>query len=315
MNMGVSGQVTVTEKKSGAVIFDADVDTGGEFTFNGSDDKGTMGTEIYIAVDSVQNIAIHTSCSQLIAPEMIFGAFKVIEGYSRNGGLLASGDCVSNEDKTVTKKCDKKAKKACEKEAKKSKKACEKECEKGDKECKKECKKAEKESKKLCSTECEASSVVIPQSLTCTDESEIAHVEKLFDPNATNYLAGLNLVNPVEETPQIAVVNNEVIFNNYNEQDIGLATFELDQTIDFVSMLTFTANVESGLFMPRMSGDDGTYMTTDVRKTLQYGFIFPDILPLSELNFTTWGVSFTGSVLDLSIVEVTNTNILEKEQQ
>ncbi len=77
-------------------------------------------------------------------------------------------------------------------------------------------------------------------------------------------------------------------------------------------MLTFTANVESGLFMPRMSGDDGRYMTTDVRTTKQYGFIFPNAFPLSELNFTTWGVSFTGSIVDLSVTEMTNTNLLSK---
>ncbi len=302
MNMGVSGQVTVTQKKTNAVIFNEHVDFGAEFTFNGSDDKGTMGTEIYIAAGGVQNVAIHTSCSQTIAPEMIFGNFKVIEGYSRNGGLLATEDCITNDKKPEHKKCEKHSKhnvKKCEKHSKHDVKKCEKHSKHDGKKCEKH--------SKYDGKKCD---IIVPKS--CIDEGDIAHVEKLVDPNATNYLTGLNLLNPI---PQITVVNNEVVFNNYNEQDNGLATFGLDQTIDFVSMLTFTVNVNNGLFMPRMSGNDGRYMTTDVRKTNQYGFIFPNAMPLSKLDFTTWGVSFTGSIIDLSIIEVTNTNILAKEQQ
>ena len=138
----------------------------------------------------------------------------------------------------------------------------------------------------------------------------LAPVKKLLDDDATNYVNCLNLINPVG-TSVVEVYDDIVYFNAYNEQEVGLATFELDDVVDFSSMLTFTATIDEGLFMPRMSGDDGKYMTTDVKVTKQYGFIFPDDFDLTELNFTTWGRSFTGSIEDLSVTEVTNENLLD----
>ena len=137
----------------------------------------------------------------------------------------------------------------------------------------------------------------------------------MFDSSKTNYLANLNLLDPLLFASQINIVGDEVIFNNYNEQTAGLATFGLDETINFVSMLTFTANVDNGRFIPVMSGNNIDYLTNEVGITNKYGFIFPNNLSLDELDFTTWGLSFTGSVLDLSVVEVTNTNILNREEQ
>ncbi len=138
----------------------------------------------------------------------------------------------------------------------------------------------------------------------------LAPVKKLMDADATNYISCLNLINPVG-TSAVEVYDEIVYFNSYNEKEVGLATFELDDVVDFTSMLTFTATIDEGLFMPRMSGDDGRYMTTDVKVTKKYGFIFPDDFDLTELNFTTWGRSFTGSIEDLSVTEVTNDNLLD----
>ncbi len=138
----------------------------------------------------------------------------------------------------------------------------------------------------------------------------LAPVKKLVDEDATNYINCLNLINPTG-TSVVEVYDDIVYFNDYNEKEVGLATFELDSVVDFTSMLTFTATVDEGLFMPRISGDDGEYMTTDVRVTKQYGFIFPDNFDLTELNFTTWGRSFTGAIEDLSVTEVTNDNLLD----
>ncbi len=135
-------------------------------------------------------------------------------------------------------------------------------------------------------------------------------VKKLLDDEATNYINCLNLINPVGSSV-VEVYDDIVYFNDYNEKEVGLATFELDDVVDFTSMLTFTATIDEGLFMPRMSGDDGQYMTTDVKVTKAYGFIFPDDFDLTELNFTTWGRSFTGSIEDLSVTEVTNDNLLD----
>ena len=147
----------------------------------------------------------------------------------------------------------------------------------------------------------------------CVTTCEVPKVETLYNADSTNYLANLNLLDSGLFASQISILGDTVMFDNYNENIVGLATFKLDQEINFTSMLTFTANIENGLFMPRMSGGTGTYMTTDIRKTQQYGFIFPSTIPLSTLNFTTWNLSFTGSIVDLSIVEVSNTNILAKD--
>ncbi len=140
----------------------------------------------------------------------------------------------------------------------------------------------------------------------------IVPVKTLADTKATNYLSCLNLTNPLG-TSFVSIVNGEVIFNNFNEQDSGRATFALNEPVNFVSMLTFDTTVENGLFMPFLSGDNGQYLTNDIRTTNRYGFIFPNDFIVDTLEFTTWGLSFTGSVSDLSLTEITNENILAKE--
>ncbi len=81
--------IEVYQKKGEDWVFDSD-DTplvDGQFTFTGTD-NGTLGTEISIYVDGVLNTKIHTSCSQPIGPGLISGDFEVIEGYSKDGGLM-----------------------------------------------------------------------------------------------------------------------------------------------------------------------------------------------------------------------------------
>jgi len=80
--------IRVIQKKDNKQVFEGLVGPGGFFTFNGADRNGTLGTDIYIYVNEMLNTAIHTSCSQPIGPGLIRGDFKVIEGYSLNGGLL-----------------------------------------------------------------------------------------------------------------------------------------------------------------------------------------------------------------------------------
>lgn len=80
--------IVVIQKKPEEVIYEGDVEPGGSFTFVGVDKKGTMGTRINIYVDDEHNTEIHTSCSQEIGPGLVSGDFEVLEGYSRNGGLL-----------------------------------------------------------------------------------------------------------------------------------------------------------------------------------------------------------------------------------
>ena len=84
--------VSVKQKKPSDEIFNDTVQPGEDFTFNGTDKKGTMGTEISLFVDGTLDVKIHTSCSEPIAPGMSFGSFLIIDGYSRNGGRLCPVD-------------------------------------------------------------------------------------------------------------------------------------------------------------------------------------------------------------------------------
>ena len=95
--------------KDGGIIFNDYVDPNGEFTINGQDKNGTLGTEITLYVDGVQNTKIHTSCSQPIYPGLVSGDFEVIEGYSKDGGLLATTgtDCLEGKGKDHDKDSDK----------------------------------------------------------------------------------------------------------------------------------------------------------------------------------------------------------------
>lgn len=105
------------EQKDGEAIFDAPLDPGTSFTFEGVDKKGTMGTEITILVDGVPSVAIHTSCSKPIGPGLRVGDFEVLAGESRNGGTLcavardAQGDGQPKATKEKKKKSKKKSKK------------------------------------------------------------------------------------------------------------------------------------------------------------------------------------------------------------
>ena len=118
-----------------------------------------------------------------------------------------------------------------------------------------------------------------------------------------NYLAGLNLVNP-QRSSHVYVDNKTLVFDEYYEANEGLAVVALDESVNAITRLTFDVDQTKGLFMPRMAGDNGSYYTNDIRHTNRYGFMFPAGNTLSELNFTTWGVGFTGVVSKLSLITV-----------
>ena len=86
------GYVKVVQKKKGYVVYENTVAPGEQFTFTGSDKRGTLSTEISIFVGGVLNTRIHTSCSKPIGPGLVSGDFEVIDGYSRNGGPLCVVD-------------------------------------------------------------------------------------------------------------------------------------------------------------------------------------------------------------------------------
>ncbi|MGZ2368913.1 DUF7467 domain-containing protein [Ancylomarina sp. YFZ004] len=91
--------ITVKQKKDNVIVFNKTVEAGAEFSFIGTDKKGTLGTEIYLSIDGDLNTAIHTSCSQPIFIGMSSGDFTIVDGYSRNGGQL----CTTYTEKSRTK--------------------------------------------------------------------------------------------------------------------------------------------------------------------------------------------------------------------
>ena len=91
-NNGPGAIIKVVQKKDGAIVFEDFVDSGDSFSFSGTDKHGTLGTEIIIYADDVENTRIHTSCSQPIGPGLVSGDFEVLGGASRNGGELCPVD-------------------------------------------------------------------------------------------------------------------------------------------------------------------------------------------------------------------------------
>ena len=47
-----------------------------------------LGTEIVVFVDGVEHVKIHTSCSKIIGPGLVFGDFEVVEGKSKDNGPI-----------------------------------------------------------------------------------------------------------------------------------------------------------------------------------------------------------------------------------
>jgi hypothetical protein len=95
LTMQYNGDEAATIKvvqKKGDIVFEDIVSAGGEFTFSGADKKGTLGPEISFYVNGELNTKVHTSCSVPIGPGLVSGDFKVIDGDSRNGGLLCAVD-------------------------------------------------------------------------------------------------------------------------------------------------------------------------------------------------------------------------------
>jgi len=76
------------DPRADKLLFAGSVQPGETFTFTGIRSDNTMGTEIGLFVDGVRNTVIHTSCSQPIGPGLVSGDFEVVEGYSKDNGLL-----------------------------------------------------------------------------------------------------------------------------------------------------------------------------------------------------------------------------------
>jgi len=88
---GAHVQVIAKRGPSNDVAFDGIVSPGGTFEVvgpAGGSQAGTLGTEIRIKVNGIDNATMHTSCSSPIGPGLVSGDFLVLEGESSGGGLL-----------------------------------------------------------------------------------------------------------------------------------------------------------------------------------------------------------------------------------
>ncbi|MCP5004272.1 MAG: hypothetical protein GY941_10075, partial [Planctomycetes bacterium] len=94
----IDARIKIFQKKNDVLAFNDIVQPGGAFTFVGKDKKGTLGTEIKIFVDDVENTRIHTSCSKPIGPGLVSEDFQVVSGLSRNGGPLCPLGGGGNDD-------------------------------------------------------------------------------------------------------------------------------------------------------------------------------------------------------------------------
>jgi len=96
--------------RKGKIIFEGLVPAVSVFSFNGNKKNGTIGKEIKIFVDGVENTKIHTSCSKPIGPGLVSGDFEVLWGYSLWGGSLCPweeppvGDCDRGKPQVLTMK-------------------------------------------------------------------------------------------------------------------------------------------------------------------------------------------------------------------
>lgn len=88
-------------QKNGDVVFNDTVTAGGQFSFVGTD-NGTLGTEITIFIDDVENTKIHTSCSKPIGIGLISGDFEVVAGRSKEGGDLCPLDSEPGYDESFS---------------------------------------------------------------------------------------------------------------------------------------------------------------------------------------------------------------------
>ncbi len=90
--------IKVVQKKNSLIAFEGSVQPGGSFSFIGKDDKGTLGTEITIYVNGVENTKMHTSCSDPdVVPGYVSGDFLITAGSSRNGGDLCPSEIIPGE--------------------------------------------------------------------------------------------------------------------------------------------------------------------------------------------------------------------------
>jgi uncharacterized repeat protein (TIGR01451 family) len=81
-------QVFQRDRGEQLFVFQGIVQPGASFTIAGKDRRETLGPQIRILVNGVENARIQTSCEEPIGPGLVAGDFAITEGESRKGGAL-----------------------------------------------------------------------------------------------------------------------------------------------------------------------------------------------------------------------------------
>lgn len=96
---GAGSPTIKVDQKNEGTIFEQTVASSSQFTIQGIDSNGTLGTQISIYIDDILSTQIHTSCSVEINIGQTFGSFTILNGQSKNNGkLCAIGSDGGNEN-------------------------------------------------------------------------------------------------------------------------------------------------------------------------------------------------------------------------
>lgn len=99
------GYLRVTGKNGDGVYFDGNLNPGQTFVLNPLNGEDTLDKSLEFYYDGNLIGKLHTSCSEPIGPGITIGDFMIIEGFSRNGGLLCPAENDDDDDETPTD-CD-----------------------------------------------------------------------------------------------------------------------------------------------------------------------------------------------------------------
>ena len=83
--------------KDGQQTFE-NIGPNGYIMINPPEGEEKLGTRIYLTIDNGEPFEIHTSCSQDISVNMVFGEYKVVAGASLKGGVFCEIPEPTNED-------------------------------------------------------------------------------------------------------------------------------------------------------------------------------------------------------------------------
>jgi hypothetical protein len=86
------------DAKADKILFQGMVSPNEQFTITPRPGEDKLNNDISIWVESVFHTKVHTSCSKPLFPGLVFGDFQVVEGRSKDNGLICPPDCAGSPD-------------------------------------------------------------------------------------------------------------------------------------------------------------------------------------------------------------------------